>query len=97
MGKTIYDKENGFRRIGLSAEEQSELSQALRDLHIRQMRESIEDAFCVLPRTAPSNLVRVACALFEKRATASFTVYLEALDRKVHSIKNGSGESGQVG
>lgn len=93
LGKVIYDKESGsFRRVGLTEEEERELSQELRNLHVFQMRDCIDDALCVLPKnTAPSNLVRVACAFFAKRAPASFTVQMEALDRKVHEIKNGNG------
>ena len=66
LSRTIYDERNGFRRVGLTVEEQEELSHAVRDMHVRQMRECIEDAMSVLGKTAPSNLVRIACALFER-------------------------------
>ena len=91
MSRTIYDERNGFRRVGLTVEEQEELSQGLRDLHVRQMRECIEDAMSVLGKTAPSNLVRIACALFERRAPATYTVCQEVLARKIHAIKNSNG------
>jgi hypothetical protein len=91
LSKTIYDKDNGFRRVGLSVEEQQELLQKLRDLHVRQMRECFEDAQTVLGKTAPSNLVRIACAFFERRAPATYTAYQEFLGRKIYAMKNGNG------
>ena len=91
LSRTIYDKENGFQRIGLTEGEQQELVQSLRDMHVRQMRECFEDAQLVLGKTAPSNLVKIACTLFERRAPAAYTVHQELLARKVHVLKNGNG------
>ena len=91
LSRTIYDKTNGFRRVGLSEEEQQELWQSLRDLHVRQMRECIEDTQLVLSKTVSSDLVKIACTLFERRAPATYTVYQEFLARKVHALKNGNG------
>ena len=90
LSRTIYDRSNGgFQRVGLSVEERLELLHTLRDIHVREMRECLEDAQSVLGRTAPSNLVRVACAFFERRAPATYTIYRKALGRKIHSLKNG--------
>lgn len=89
LSRTIYDRESGFRRVGLTVEEERELQQVLRDLHVRQMRECFEDAQVVIGSTAPSHLVRIACALFERRAPATYTMYQEFLARKIHALKNG--------
>ncbi|MBI2848938.1 MAG: hypothetical protein HYX88_02285 [Chloroflexi bacterium] len=97
IGRTIYDKQSGFQRVGLNMQEEADVLQAIRDAHIKTMRECFEDAQVVLGRTAPSNLVRIACALFERRATASYTVFQEFLARKVHELKNGNGNGGNHG
>jgi hypothetical protein len=91
LSKTIYDRENGFRRVGLTEGEQQELLQQLRDLHVRIWRTCLEDAKSVIGKTAPSNLVAIACALFERRAPATYTVYQEFLGRKIYAVKNGNG------
>ena len=91
LSRTIYDKTNGFRRVGLSEEEQQELWQSLRDLHVEQMGECFEDAQLVLGKTVSSDLVKIACTLFERRAPATYTVYQEFLARKVHALQNGNG------
>lgn len=92
LGRTIYDENSGaFRRLVLTVQERIDLLHTLRDIHVTEMRECIEDAQLVLGKTAPGNLVSVACAFFERRAPATYWVYKEALDAKVHSYKNGNG------
>jgi len=63
-------------------------------LHKKQFEECIEDAQELLKpfgRITKNQVFQVALALFERRAPSSYTIYQEALARKIHDIKSNNG------
>jgi hypothetical protein len=92
LSKTIFDKTHGFVRVSLSIAENEELNTTIRHLHMKQMEECLKDAERLLSREdepARDQTIAVAVALFERRASAAFTIQQAALDRKIHELKNG--------
>ena len=97
FSRLIYRKGNGFQRVGLDGKEEGEFWSLVRELHKKQMEESLKDADAILQgqcgRATLSDVVNLACAFFERRAPATYTVYQEFLARKVDAIKNGKGDA----
>jgi len=94
LSRTIYDKTFGFVRVGLTDKEQNELMRTIRTLHMKQFEECVEDAKELLKpfgRTTKNQVIQVAVTLFERKAPSTYTIYQEALARKIHDIKNGNG------
>ena len=94
FSRLIYSKGNGFQRVEIDEKEKEGLLEQLSALHKEQMMLCILDAMEMCREQVPgmastSDLVRIACAFFEKRVPASYAVYQEFLARKVHEIKNG--------
>lgn len=97
FSRLIYNKGNGFQRVGLDGKEEEAFWSVVRELHKKQMEDSLNDADAILQgrfgRATLSDVVHLACAFFERRAPATYTVYQEFLARKVDSIKNGNGDA----
>ena len=80
--------------VGIEEQEHKELLTLIRKLHKQQMKESIEDAEEIIREihccASRRDVMKVACAFFERRAPATFTVYQKFLSKKVYDIKNGN-------
>jgi hypothetical protein len=87
LSKTVF--RNGVcESIELNEEERSNLLDKLRESHKAELRECLEDAREVIGVSSPNNLVRAACALFERRAIASYSVWQEALSRRERELRS---------
>lgn len=87
MSKNFLNK-NRFEVARIEDEEESKIQEELRQKNIAIMKECIEDAKLLLGKSYPRNIYTLAVALFEQRATKSFTLYLAFLDEKVRQIRN---------
>ena len=92
MPTKIIRNGEGFELVRLSHDEQLEALRDLAEANGEDFQRCLIQAEAILQTRRYQNMgavVQVACALFDKLATASYTVLAEAVQQKTHSIKNG--------
>jgi hypothetical protein len=92
MPTKIIRNGEGYELVSLSHDEKLKLLKDLAKDHMACFDRCLvqaEDAMQTRGYMNEGAVIQVACAFFDKMATASFTVLSEALQEKTHSIKNG--------
>jgi len=87
MHKKVLVPKEGWRRIGLTEEEASDVLGRVRWLNVAAMEQCLKDAE-LLKDLSRTNRVRVAIALFDKLGLHSFTAMQEELASKIDSIRD---------
>jgi hypothetical protein len=85
LTKTFYDETNGAPvLVALEIEDLREVFGKVREQHKKEMKECLVDGRELLgPAVSGGAVVTLACALFERRALAAFTLLQNALNLKV--------------